>query len=228
MVTTPVQDHSSTPPAETPIPTQGWNRIAFIGVNLLLAFHLFAIVICPASSEPSSPLIQSAFGKVSWYLDLLYLDHGFRFFVPDPGASTLVEYVAEMPDGTTKTDRFPNRTIFPRLRYHRYFMLSEFLGNGPEYLQPYVRRSFARNICRETGAVRVTLKQIVHDMPIAEDFRNGMTLSHPDLFTETPLGTFSAESLNEPFVATPTEVAAEPQLPTGPVALPDQGEDQPR
>lgn len=117
-------DHPPNLSEETPHPSAGWKQISFIGVNLLLAFHLFAIVVCPASSEPSSPLIQSAFGKVSWYLDLLYLDHGFRFFVPDPGASTLVEYTAELPDGTTKTARFPNRSIFPRLLYHRYFMLS--------------------------------------------------------------------------------------------------------
>ena len=219
-------DHSPTLSEEERLPSPGWKQVAFIGINLLLAFHLFAIVVCPASSEPSSPLIQSAFGKVSWYLDLLYLDHGFRFFVPDPGASTLVEYTAELPDGTTKTGRFPNRTIFPRLLYHRYFMLSEFLGNGPEYLAPYIKRSFARNICRETGAVRVTLKQIMHDMPIAEDFRKGMSLNHPDLFIETPLGTFSAESLNEPFVATPTEMTTEPTAPSSPVALPDQSEER--
>lgn len=225
-VTITVPDPSSTAPSEFTIPASGWKRIAFIALNLLVAFHIFAIIACPLSSEPSSPLAKAAFGKVSWYLDLLYLDHAFRFFVPDPGASTLVEYTAELPDGTVKTGQFPNRDIFPRLRYHRYFMLSEYLGNGPEELAPYIKRAFARNICRETGASRVTLTQVVHDMPLLEDFRKGVTLQHADLFMRTPLGEFTAESLSEPFVpTTPTLAPEEAQTQAGPVERPSQAEE---
>ena len=125
-------------------PRGSLRRKAFLLLNAFLVFHLFAIVICPASVEPSSPLVQAGFQLVSPYLHMLYLDHGFHFFAPDPGESTLVAYSLEFADGSTTTGRIPNRDIYPRLFYHRHFMLTEFLGNGPEELQPFVERSFAR------------------------------------------------------------------------------------
>ncbi len=186
-------------PVDSPIPRHGLKRKAFLLLNVWLAFHLFAIVICPASVEPSSPLLQAGFELVAPYLHLLYLDHGFHFFAPDPGASTLVAYSLEFPDGSMKTGRFPNREIYPRLFYHRHFMLTEFLGNGPEEIQPLVERAFARNLCRETGATRVSLIRVVHDTASVADVRGGMTLNDPSLFTETPLGTYIAEELSRPF-----------------------------
>lgn len=175
-------------------------RLGFFLVNVWLLIHLFAIVIGPASVEPSSPLAQNCFGLIAPYSQALFLDHSFRFFVPEPGASTLMAYKLDFPDGSSRTGRFPDRTIVPRLFYHRHFMLSEFLGNTDEEFQPFIERAFARNLCRETGAIRVTLIQVTHDTPSIEDVRNGMTLSDPSLTTETPLGTYTPEELRSPFV----------------------------
>lgn len=175
-------------------------RSGFLVLNLWLAFHLFAIIVCPASMEPSSRLMTTCFEFVSPYLNFLYLDHGFHYFAPDPGASTLVEYTMEFEDGTTKTDRFPNRRIWPRLLYHRHFMLSEFLGNCPEKARPMIERAFARNLCREHGAVRVSLKMIVHETPTSDEVKKGMTLNDESLFKETTLGTYTVEELRQPFV----------------------------
>ena len=187
------------PPTKRTSKKPSWKQIGFFFVNLWLVFHLFAIIVCPASVEPSSPLIQSAFHQISPYLHFLYLDHGFHFFAPEPGASTLVSYSLVFPDGSTKTmGRFPNRSISPRLLYHRYFMLTEFLGNGPEELEPLVARAFARNLCRQTGATKVTLTKIEHFPPTVEELQRGLTLNDPSLFRETPLGTFTAEELKHP------------------------------
>ena len=175
-------------------------RVGFLLLNAWLIFHLFAIVICPASAEPSSPILRSGFEFVSPYLHALFLDHGFHYFAPDPGASTLVSYTLEFPDGTTKTGRIPDRDVFPRLFYHRHFMLTEFLGNGPEELQPLVERSFARNLCRASGATRVTLLKVVHDTVEIDAFRKGTRLNDPATFTESPLGTFTVEELRLPIV----------------------------
>jgi len=46
--------------------------------------------------------------------------------------------------------------------------LTEFLGNGPEELQPLVERAFARNLCRATGATRVSLVNVLHPVKIEE------------------------------------------------------------
>jgi hypothetical protein len=205
---TPSDELSHKPPART-----GWFRLGFLLVNVWLVFHLFAIIICPASVEPSSPLIQKAFAIVAPYLHFLYLDHGFHFFAPDPGASTLVAYTLEFADGTTKTGRFPDRSISPRLLYHRYFMLTEFLGNGPEELQPLIERAFARNLCRTTGAVRVTLTKILHHTASVEDVRDGLTLNDPRFYKETVLGSYTKEELDRPMVPK-TE---HPDTPAGPV-----------
>lgn len=175
-------------------------RIGFLLLNAWLVFHLFAIVVGPASADPASPLMQDCFDLIAPYLQTLYLDHGFRFFVPEPGASTLVLYQLEFADGSSKTGRFPDRSTVPRLFYHRHFMVSEFLGNTEEDFQPFVERAIARNLCRETGAIRVTITRVTHDTPSIEDVRNGMTLQDPSLFTETLLGTYTPEELRLPIV----------------------------
>lgn len=188
-------------------------REGFFLLNVWLVFHLFAIFVCPASVEPSSSLARSGFRLVAPYLHTLFLDHGFHFFAPDPGASTLVEYTLEFADGTTKSGTIPDRSVFPRLLYHRYFMLTEFLGNGPEELQPFVERALARNLCRETGAIRVSLTLVVHELPTQEEFRNGRRLDDSTLFVQTPLKSYTVEELKLPYVPTVLETSADALLP---------------
>jgi hypothetical protein len=201
--TTAAEDRIEPMPVPQPLQLCGWKRIGFLLVNAWLVLHLFAIIVCPASVYPSSPLIQSGFGMIAPYLHLLYLDHGFHFFAPEPGGSTLVSYRLELPDGSIKTGRFPDRSIQPRLRYHRYFMLSEFLGNGPAELEPLVVRAFARNLCRETGAIRVTVSRVVHDVPSIEAIAEGIRLTDPSLYHETELGSFTPDDLKRPYVPKP-------------------------
>jgi hypothetical protein len=190
--------------------------------NGWLALHLFSIIIFPASVEPSSPLIQSCSDGVAWYVQTLFLDHGFDFFTPEPGASTLVDYTLEFADGSSKTGRFPNRTIFPRLFYHRHFMLSEFLGNGPEDLQPLVERAFARNLCRANGAIRVKLTKIEHELASIENIRAGLTLNDPSLFKETQLGTYTPEELQSPYDPKRDNSASESESPSKSIDEPEE------
>ena len=69
------------------------------------------------------------------YIEAADLNHGYRFFGPDPGPSHLIRYHLDMPDGTTRDDVFPNLAEErPRLLYHRYFMLSEHLNGLYEEL----------------------------------------------------------------------------------------------
>ena len=163
-------------------------------VNVWLMYHLAAIVIAPWSVPPTSRLIQNAWRGVGDYVQILFLNHGYHYFAPEPGNSTLVAYVLELPDGRHETGRIPNRTIWPRLLYHRHFMLTEFLASSDDF-PPAVRtelvRAMARELCREHGARRVTLSKVTHRLPTMEWIRAGGTLD--DNYTEEPLGTFSCD-----------------------------------
>lgn len=73
-------------------------------------------------------------GLVGPYMEAMYLEHGYFFFAPNPGPTHLLqcevrprssEPNANQP--ATATLLLPDRkTHWPRLDYHRHFMLSEF------------------------------------------------------------------------------------------------------
>lgn len=54
------------------------------------------------------------------------ISHGYAFFAPNPGPGHLIRYELEFEDGDKLSGEFPNLKLqWPRLRYHRHFMLSE-------------------------------------------------------------------------------------------------------
>ena len=117
-------------------------------------------------------------------------------FRAEPGNSTLVAYVLELPNGKRETGRIPNWGIRPRLLYHRHFMLTEFLAaseNYPPAVRTELLRAMARELCHEHGALRVTLSKVTHRLPSMERIRAGGTLD--DNYTEEPLGTFSCDGM---------------------------------
>lgn len=60
----------------------------------------------------------------------MYLDHGYRFFAPDPGPTHTIRFERSAADGKPISGRLPDRrTTQPRLLYHRWFMLGESLAN---------------------------------------------------------------------------------------------------
>jgi hypothetical protein len=175
-----------------------WGRpLGFVLVNVWLVYHLAGIVLAPWSVPPASRLVQNAWRAVGHYDQLLFLNHGYHYFAPDPGNSTLVAYVLELPDGSRQTGKIPNREIWPRLLYHRHFMLTEYLASDD--LSPRLRtelvRAMARELCHEHHARRVTLSRVTHRLPSMEFVRAGGTLDDPQNYTEEPLGTFSYDDL---------------------------------
>src|SRR6476646_3803829 len=123
------------PPANTvtdPPPSSGrlathWRLL----IRVAILVHLAAVIAAPcAGPDPSGPLANSIARGFAPYLDAAYLNHGYRFFCPAPGPSHLIRYSLKMPDGSTISDVLPNlQTEWPRLFYHRHFMLTDKLGN---------------------------------------------------------------------------------------------------
>ncbi|WP_166825081.1 hypothetical protein [Thalassoroseus pseudoceratinae] len=183
--------------------TGGWTWKTKLLASGLIAFHLCAVVLSPASTRPSSGLSQAGWDWFQPYIEVMYLDHGYRFFAPEPGPSTLIAYTVTTADGNEISGRIPDReTIWPRLLYHRYFMLTENMGsfaipNGEEFL-PLAPESYARHLCAKHDGETVGMTRITHWFPTMEQVRNGVTLTAPASYTEEPIGKFDREGKRLP------------------------------
>ena len=168
-------------------------------VTLGLIFHLMALVIAPLAVAPCSQLSLKMWGVFRPYLEVLYLNHGYHFFAPDPGPSHLVRYELRFEDGRVSEGVFPNKTQHqPRLLYHRHFMLSEFLNNlaidesRPELFNA-VTQSYSEHLREQHHAAEVTLHLRRHYLPSPQHVSSGKRLDAVELFAERPLEKHSAE-----------------------------------
>jgi hypothetical protein len=114
-----------------------------------IVLHLLAVCAPPASlatrsGATSSPVVAPIFDGLRPYIEACYLNHGYFFFAPDPGPSHPVRYELEFADQRTpETGVFPDRQVhWPRLMYHRHFMLAESLTDrfAPPRFQPEPQR----------------------------------------------------------------------------------------
>jgi hypothetical protein len=166
-----------------------WRR----AVNCWLVIHLAAMIIAPAAVAPSSEVIRRAWGVFQPYIEVLFLDHGYHFFAPEPAESTLLAFAAERADGTVVRGRIPDRRTQPRLLYHRYFMLTEHMNDAPEEVRQLWYDSYAQHIGRKFGAATVALFKQTHNLPTMERVREGGRLTDPESYEEEPLGTFRCD-----------------------------------
>jgi hypothetical protein len=191
MHTNPQTARPATPPRR-PLKTE-WKVL----ISIVLLGHLTAVVAAPMAVAPQSQLAGEVWDWCRKYLDAAYLNHGYHFFGPDPGPSHLVRYVIEKPDGTTVEGEFPNRDEhWPRLLYHRHFMLSERLAAGPDN-DPWIRayaQSYARHLYKLHDAEQVTLYLRRHLIPYPDQVLGGMKLDDPNLYEERELVRYTGES----------------------------------
>ena len=170
-----------------------WSALARIAVSLLVVFHLTAVVIAPfpfaTNTRPgvSSPASDVVINVTKPYIDATFLNHGYFFFAPNPGPSHLVDYEVQTEQGSV-TGRFPDRSQqWPRLLYHRHFMLSETLNtnfvpsqpppvvaNDPEMLALWtkdrniyfeLRKSFENRLKTQYSGSSVELRRVEHRPP---------------------------------------------------------------
>ncbi len=195
-----------------------WSVAARVVVSLLLVWHLMAVLIGPLATPPS--VLASSLRYIFHpYTDSLDLNHGYKFFAPDPGPSHLIEYDLEMADGKHVTGTFPDRKVhWPRLLYHRHFMLTEFIANVepgaagragetlpnreqslPEAVQhEYIKqqtyaKSYAEHLLNTSGAKQVTLQLVRHHLPEPNQVIEGAKLDNPASYVRRPLGVYTGE-----------------------------------
>ena len=114
-------------PQPDPKTYQAWSPLKRGLISLWLSLHLLAIVAAPlAGPPPSSELSRGLASQLEWYIRPMFLGHGYRFFAPNPGPSHLVRYELVMANGDSSEGMFPDLDEqWPRLLYHRMFMMSE-------------------------------------------------------------------------------------------------------
>lgn len=117
------------PPAEEG--AYAWSWQARAAASVLIALHVLAVFLSPCAGPPPASDLER--GAASWfdpYLQATYLNHGYRFFAPNPGPGQLVRVELEMPDGSTRSEQFPDPEVHaPRLHYHRYLILAAYLSD---------------------------------------------------------------------------------------------------
>ncbi len=204
--------------AAEPVQGRGWGPVVRALVSLVILWHLAAVLLAPLSMPPTilGDLLRPVFQP---YLSATYLDHGYKFFAPDPGPSHLIHYELTMADGSRRKGVFPNVDEHrPRLFYHRHFMLSEFVNSLPPELpppptSPFERprepdwselklspiqqqfvQSYANHLMNKQGATTATLYLEEHVIPHPDRVAEGMPLNHSSLYRQRKLGTFSGGS----------------------------------
>lgn len=169
-----------------------WSKKLFYGiVNLWLVYHLAAVVIAPASVPPTSDAVRSIWGGFRHYLEATYFNHGYHYFAPSPGNSTLLRYSAQLPDGSFTTGQIPDaERQQPRLFYHRHFMLTEFLGALPpesEELRDSIAESYGFKIAEQLDARSLELSLVTHRIVPHERILAGGRIDDAESYDVVPL-----------------------------------------
>lgn len=203
-------------------------------LSLFAILHLVAVFAEPyrfsTAVENPGPAPHAVWLRrvVGPYVDAMYLSHGYFFFAPSPGPSHLIVAVQQSPAAQEHNSvvaapqriQWPSRVDqWPRLRYHRYFMLSEFyntlfapseIPNAAEdatqlprdlinrravyvALGDSIRRHLHSKYDRDYRLLRVE-----HLLPTPEDyFVDGLSLDDHRLYRELP-ESFEAELSAQP------------------------------
>lgn len=191
------------PPSPT-VSRPGWfaDRRVRMGVSVLVIGQLWAVAGRPfefATQGPfgTSPSASTLYAPVRGYSQFAYLDHGYAFFAPDPGPSHFIQAAITNSDGVRVEKKYPNlEQQWPRLLYHRHFMLAEFLNDihhppgdpPPEIAQDAsasaewvrarkryedVRDSILNHLRHEYPRSEVAIRRMEHRQPGLPEFLQG-------------------------------------------------------
>ncbi|MEJ7592304.1 MAG: hypothetical protein WKF77_12205 [Planctomycetaceae bacterium] len=174
-------------------------KVGYAVLSLWLAFHVFAVFISPAAMPPASPLLEDGYRLALPYNEALFLNHGYHYFAPDPGASTLIAWEIPRDGDAPAVGRFPDVTIRPRLMYHRYFMLAENVWAFDDETQQDMLKAYARHFADRFGSDRISLSRISHAPSSMMRLQAGGKLDDPETFEKDVLGDFDLSAkLEEP------------------------------
>ena len=173
-------------------------RAGYGVLSLWLMFHVFAVFISPAAMPPASPLLEDGYQIALPYNEALFLNHGYHFFAPDPGASTLISWEIPREGEAPAVGRFPDVSIRPRLLYHRYFMLAENIWAFDEDTERDVLKAYARHFAQQYGSDQISISRVSHSPSSIVRMQAGGRLDDPETFRKEPLGEFDFSTPGKP------------------------------
>ena len=198
-------------------------NIGFVAVNLLLIWHVFAIAISPSSMPPASPLLADASNVARPYNQALFLNHGYHYFAPNPGSSSLMEFQSVSQGDIPKLETIPDvDSYFPRLRYHRFFMLAENVWAFGDDAQREFIEGYARHFSQKMKSESVSVISVSHDPAAMRRIVAGGDLKHPTSYLREPLADFQfaadGQTIKKSFF-NPAESEVDIELLPSPVSL---------
>lgn len=135
-------------------------------LSVILIGYLTVVLLGPLTVPFASEHLTRPLGQlVEPIQQALFLRHGYRFFGPDPGPSHIVKYKITQHDSSPLAGTFPDReSQWPRLRYHRWFMLSETLySDAAGMLSEKEHAELIENISLEIDDLRLRRETAVMD-----------------------------------------------------------------
>jgi hypothetical protein len=235
------------PPQPDTVATSRFFRIA---ASVLIIGHVWAMLSRPIEFATQGPFGNSPSATlfrlpVLRYSQFAYLDHGYAFFAPDPGPSHLIGATVRPSGGGDPVElRFPDLDDqWPRLLYHRHFMLAEFLndvhhppGEPPEELRQdpdalrswhgsrrryeTVRDSIIGRLRARYPDAEIAIRRIEHRQPgLPEYYEGKVALNDPRLYQtlHDTIDGLPPRAAGEGVLMTPGEP---PQPPASPARLP--------
>ncbi|MEM6469697.1 MAG: hypothetical protein AAF802_09005 [Planctomycetota bacterium] len=168
-------------------------------ISVFVIYHILAVLLPPLAFQTTrfgqpSPVVDLVIRPFRGYGQFLYLDRGYAFFAPDPGPSHLFQAAVELEDGNLQEDLYPDLDRqWPRLLYHRHFMLAEFLNEvyappgppndlveaDPEAAliwrqqrgrYEYVRQSIVDHLSHVHDGRPAAILRIEHGIPALQDY----------------------------------------------------------
>ena len=185
-----------------PASARHWSAAARLLASLAIIVYLAAVTLPPlAGPPPASELAGRLMQPLRPLVGALYLGHGYRFFAPDPGPGHTIRWTLQRADGSERAGSIPDRDAdWPRLLYHRRFMVAEKIAalvpppDAPEGVRFAARQDWqplikgvAGNLLAAHDGVQVRLEMVEHFLPGPDDVVQNRT--EPDVVT--PLGTYA-------------------------------------
>ena len=179
-----------------------WPLTVRIFVSSAILIYLFAVALPPlAGPPPASEIANVILQPFRPLIGALSLSHGYRFFAPNPGPGHSIRWSMVTSTGSTLEGVVPDaKTDWPRLLYHRRFMIPEKIAAlvPPPLAPAEIRREatldwqpfaedIATHLLAKHNGKEVSLELIEHYLPDTFELKEGR--AGDDL--TTPLGSYT-------------------------------------